>query len=160
MTRPTMPRAGTGDVPPKHATLDALAKLGVRPVVSAESRPFWDAAAQGRLIVEQCKNCNLHIFPPRGVCRRCYGREMIWVDVRPPGVLHAHTENHQPWLPDLGIYTIGLVELPDHDRIRLVGFLHGFTRGPRIGDRVDFKFARFNGGLSRLYFTPWSGNDE
>jgi uncharacterized protein len=160
VTGPTVPSARAGDVLPNGATLDALAKLGVRPAVSAESRPFWDAAAEGRLIVEQCKNCNLYIFPPRGVCRRCYGREMTWVDVRPPGVLHAHTENHQPWLPDLGPYTVGLVELPNHDRIRLVGFVQGFASGPRIGDLVDFKFARFRAGLSRLYFAPWSDDGD
>jgi uncharacterized protein len=158
MTRPTMPSAHTGDVLPREATLDALAGLGVRPAISAESRPFWDAAAQGRLIVEQCKICALHIFPPRGVCRRCFGREMTWVDVHPPGVLHAYTENHQPWLPDLGPYTVGLVELPDHDRIRLVGFVHGFAGEPHIGELVDFKFARFGGDLSRLYFGPWRGD--
>ena len=160
MTGPVTPNDRTGEVLAKEGTLDALAGLGVRPAISAESRPFWDAAAQGRLIVEQCKNCDLHIFPPRGVCRRCYGREMTWVDVRPPGVLHSHTENHQPWLPGLGPYTLGLVELPDHDRIRLVGFVQGFRARPRIGDLVDFKFARFDGGLSRLYFGPWPGDGD
>lgn len=158
MIRPAIPNSRLGDGLHEDATLDALSKLGVRPVVSAESQPFWDAAAQGRLVVEQCKNCNLHIFPPRGVCRRCYGREMIWVDVRPPGLLHAHTQNHQPWLPNLGPYTVGLVELPKYDGIRMVGMVMGFTGEPRIGDLVDFKFARFKGGLSRLYFAPWVGD--
>jgi uncharacterized protein len=158
VTRP--PSARNGDDLPRAATLDVLAELGVRPAIFAESRPFWDAAAQGRLIVEQCTNCALHIFPPRGVCRRCFGREMAWVDVRPPGVLHAFTENHQPWLPDLGPYTVGLVELPGYDRIRLVGFLQGFAGKPRIDDPVDFKFARFGRDLARLYFGPWHGDVE
>lgn len=153
-----MPSARNGDILPRRATLDELAALGVRPAIFPESRPFWDAAAQGRLVVEKCKHCALHIFPPRGVCRRCLGREMIWVDVSPPGVLYAFTENHQPWLPDLGPYTVGLVELPNHDRIRLVGILHGFAGEPRIEDLVDFKFAPFGEGLSRLYFGPWRGD--
>jgi uncharacterized OB-fold protein len=160
VTGPATPSTRTGDVLPKEATPDALARLGARPAISAESRPVWDAAAQGRLIVEQCKNCGLHIFPPRGVCRRCYRREMSWVDVRPPGVLHAFTENHHPWVPGVGIYKVGLVELPDHDRIRLVGFLQGFTTEPHIADRVDFKFAHFDADLTRLYFGPWCSDGD
>lgn len=146
-------RAGT----PSRPSLEDLAVLGVRPAVTPETRPFWEAATQGRLVVERCDQCGLHIFPPRGICRRCLGRSLSWVEVSPPAVLHAFTHNHHPWAPGLGVYTLGLVELPEHDRIRLVGVLDQLEREPQIGDLVDFAFTPFDEGLTRIGFVPWRG---
>ncbi|GAA0628882.1 hypothetical protein GCM10009547_35690 [Sporichthya brevicatena] len=138
-------------------SLEDLAVLGVRPAITPESKPFWDAAAQSRLVVERCDDCGLHVFPPRGICRRCLGRSLSWVDVAPPAVLHAFTHNHHPWAPGLGVYTVGLVELPEHDRIRMVGVLDQLEREPRIGDLLDFTFTPFSEGLTRIGFVPWLG---
>lgn len=136
-------------------TAESLAVLGVKPAVTPENKPLWDAAAEGRLIVERCEDCGLHLFPPHGICRRCLGCNLAWVDVNPPGVVKAYTINHHPWAPGLGPYAVALVEMPEYDDIRMVGVLHGLHREPDIGDRVDFDFTPFRDGICRLGFTPW-----
>ncbi|HVE25994.1 MAG TPA: zinc ribbon domain-containing protein [Sporichthya sp.] len=157
MSSPTVPasRPGVLDQP----SLEDLAVLGVRPAITPEARPFWDAAGQGRLVVERCSDCGLHLFPPRGICRRCRSRSLAWVEVAPPAVLYAFTHNHHAWAPGLGVYTVVLVELPDHDGIRLVGVYDGDGREPRIGDRLDFVFTPFAEGLTRIGFQPWRGDE-
>lgn len=139
------------------ATIDDLSSQGVRPAISAETQPFWDALANGEIIVEQCPNCALHNFPPRGLCRRCLHRGMDRLVVEPPGVIYSYTVNHHPWSPGNGIYAIAIVELPRYSGIRFVGFIDGLDREPRIGESVGFGISESLDGLPRIYFTPWSG---
>ncbi|MFF3467921.1 Zn-ribbon domain-containing OB-fold protein [Streptomyces sp. NPDC001984] len=135
--------------------MDDVAELGVRPAITPECKPYWDAAEKGTLLVERCQDCGLHLFPPRGICRRCLSRSTTWVEVEPPAVLHAYTVNHQAWVPGIKPYLIGLAELPEHDGVRLVGLMHGFEDEPKIGDPLTFGFARSKAGIHRLYFSRW-----
>jgi len=137
------------------ASLEEVAELGARPAITPENRPYWEAAEQGVLLLERCERCGLHLFPPRGICRRCLARQTTWVIVEPPALLHAYTVNHQPWAPGIGPYLVGLAELPDHDGVRLVGLMDGFIDEPRIGDALRFGFVRSKVGVHRLYFRPW-----
>jgi uncharacterized OB-fold protein len=145
--------------------LDAAAKssitnfgvLGVRPAIEPEMQPFWDAAARGELVVERCNACGLHVFPLRGICRRCLSRSLSVVVVAPPGVLHSYTVNHHPWAPEISQYALGIVDLPGLDGIRFVGLLAGFAEEPEIDQLVGFQFCPSDAlaGLVRLHFTPW-----
>lgn len=132
-----------------------LAVLGVRPAVSPESAPFWEATERHELAVEQCTACLRHQFPGRGICRSCLSRQTRWVTVDSPAVVYSYTENHQPWLPGLSRYTLVIVELPEHDGLRFVGLLVGQDSPPEIGQLVGFGFTTALEGLSRLHFTPW-----
>jgi uncharacterized OB-fold protein len=143
------------DEEPPWASLDDVADLGARPAITAENQPFWDAAEAGTLLLERCTVCNLHLFPPRGICRRCLSRETAWLTVDPPAVLHAYTVNYQPWIPGLTPYLIGLAELPEYDGVRLVGLMQGFVEEPEMGQQLGFGFHRSNAGIYRLYFSPW-----
>lgn len=130
--------------------------LGVRPAITPESSEFWNATATGELIVEYCRQCELHIFPPRSVCRRCQTRSLEWKTIEPPGIIYSYTVNHHPWIPDLNdSYAIALVEFPKYSNVRFLGRLVGFDGEPSIGDLVDFSCESAFGDLHRPYFTPW-----
>ena len=133
-----------------------LDTLGVRPAIGPETAPFWKAAARGQLVVEMCMRCGLHLFPPRGVCRRCHSREVDWVALEPPGVIYSSTVNYNAWAPGVeAIYAIGLVEFPRFSGVRFVGYVDGFDGEPPIGALVDFGFHLTSAGLHRLHFTRW-----
>lgn len=138
--------------------LDGFEALGVRPVIEPEMAAFWQAAARDELMVEQCDACGLHVFPLRGICRRCLGRELSLVVVEPPGLLYSFTVNYHPWAPGMRPYPLGIVEAPGLDSIRFVGLLAGFEDEPEIGQPVGFAFhdSTAIGGLYRLHFTPWA----
>jgi uncharacterized protein len=109
------------------------ATTGIPPAVTAETAPFWDAAKEGRLLVERCSACGAESFPPRGICRACRSRATSPVEVTGPGVVYSFTVNHQRWLPDLQVpYAVVLVEFPAHPGVRVVGRLRGAhpTRSP------------------------------
>ena len=101
---------------------ESLGGLGIAPRVTAETERFWAEAAEGHFVAERCSGCGLHVFPPRGVCRRCGGRQLGWVRVEGAGTLYSFTINHHPWLPGLAVpYGLALVEFPDYSGIRLLG---------------------------------------
>ena len=97
----------------------------VAPRVSAFTRPFWDALAQGRLQTTGCNQCAALNFPPRNLCRACWSREVRWVDLTPTGTLYSFTRVHV--VPGAfsadAPYTIGIIDLERGPRLmcRLVG---------------------------------------
>jgi uncharacterized OB-fold protein len=137
---------------------------GVPAEVTPESEPFWAAGRRGELVVEQCDGCGLHIFPPRGVCRGCYGRDLHLRRVDRPGVVYSMTVNHNAW--SLGapeVYPLVLVEFPEYSGVRFVGsFTDGRgggadeTEPPAIGDLVGFTLVPAHGGQFQIAFAPWS----
>jgi hypothetical protein len=127
----------------------------VPPAITAETEAFWLAGAQGELVVEQCDCCGLHVFPPRGVCRGCRGRELTLVAVRPPGLVSSHTVNHNAWSPDGPAHYIAvLVEFPEFSHVRFVGMYDG-PETPSIGDRVGFTLVPTSGQRFQLAFSRW-----
>ena len=130
--------------------------LGIPLISTAETEAFWAAGAAGQLVVEQCVDCGLHIFPPRGICRRCHGRTLVDCVVTPPGEIYSYTVNQNAWAPDAeAVYTVGLVEFPDFSSIRFVGRVEGFDGEPTIGDRVNFQLRPAFGDRFQITFTPW-----
>lgn len=126
------------------------ATVGIPPAVTEETAPFWAAAAEGRLVVERCGDCGADSFPPRGICRRCRGRAMGWVEVTGPGSVHSFTVNHQRWLPDLEVpYAVVLVEFADHPGVRVVGRIRGCEpEAVAIGMAVEVGFEPGPGGFA------------
>ena len=61
------------------------------PPVNAETAPFWDACAEGRLVIQRCRDCGAYQFYPRGVCTACGSAELDWVDAAGGGSLKSWT---------------------------------------------------------------------
>ncbi|GAB3200736.1 OB-fold domain-containing protein [Nocardioides hungaricus] len=128
----------------------------VRPRINAEEQRFWDGTAAGKLLTQRCTQCGLHVSPPRGVCRRCGGRELPWVDVVAPGRVYTFTVNHNAWAPDAPAdYVLVVVEFPEQDGIRFVGPGDLAPDEVAIGVPVGVRFELAPNGLHRPVFTPW-----
>jgi uncharacterized OB-fold protein len=125
-------------------------EIGIPPAVTEETAPFWEAASEGRLLVEHCDACGADSFPPRGLCRACRNRDVGWTEVTGRGTVYSFTVNHQRWLPDLPVpYAVVLVEFPDHPGVRVVGRLRGCTpEEATIGMEVAVGFEPGPGGCA------------
>jgi uncharacterized protein len=135
------------------------ATTGLPPAVTPETAPFWDAAKEGRLLVERCSTCGAESFPPRGICRACRSRATSPVEVTGPGVVYSFTVNHQRWLPDLEVpYAVVLVEFPAHAGVRVVGRIRGCPPGDvAIGAGVEVGFEPGPGGFAIPSFVATGG---
>lgn len=127
-----------------------MALAGIPPAVTEESAPFWEAAREGRLVVERCPACGTHSHPPHGTCRRCHHRQVDHVELTGPGVVYSSTVNHQRWLPDLEVpFVLVWVDFPDHDGVRVVGRLRGGDPDDvHVGMVVDVGFEPGPGGFA------------
>ena len=91
-----------------------------------DTKGFWDAAREKRLVVQRCKACGHCQFPPHPFCARCARDETEWVNASGRGQVWSFGIAHGPTLPgfqDLVPYPMIVVELDDHPYIRMVGSL-------------------------------------
>jgi uncharacterized protein len=59
------------------------------PAVTEESRPFWEAAAEGRLVLPRCDACGHHVWYPRSHCPACHGTGLRWVELSGRGRIYS-----------------------------------------------------------------------
>ena len=69
------------------------------PVPDADSLPFWDGCAAGRLSAQRCATCGRWRWPPRGVCPACGGWTHEWCALPGTGVVQAFVVPHRPFSP-------------------------------------------------------------
>ncbi len=89
------------------------------PVVTPETKPYWDAAAREELHLQRCNACGMHYFYPRPFCPHCSSDDVAWTRVSGRGTLHSYVINHRPvpgWEQDVP-YAIAVVELEEGPRL-------------------------------------------
>jgi uncharacterized OB-fold protein len=130
----------------------------VMPTPTPDSRAFWDACDEGRLLLLRCTNCQHPSYYPRLACPRCSGRELQWLEASGRGVVYSHTTVFTSfygadWEPDIP-YAVLLVDLEEGPRMltRLVGDDEGLA----TGSRVQVEFRAIN-GRSYPFFALESG---
>ena len=86
------------------------------PIVNDWARPFWEATRENRLIIQQCKDCEKHIFYPRISCPHCFSDNVEWVEPSGKGTVYSFTvvENNPPsaFMNDLP-YVVAVVKLEE-----------------------------------------------
>jgi uncharacterized OB-fold protein len=84
------------------------------PAPSPISTAFWEAAAEGRLLVPECLRCGLRFFVPEPVCPNCWSDRWSWSESPGYGTLYSATTVHRA--PTEGVvvpYIIAVVDLDD-----------------------------------------------
>jgi len=61
------------------------------PFVNPENKPFWDAAAEGRLLLKHCKDCGQSHYYPRALCPFCFSDNTEWVDAKGTGEIYSYS---------------------------------------------------------------------
>lgn len=124
--------------------------IGIPPAVTDETRAYWDAAQEGRLLAERCESCGAQWFPPRSICRMCRARHTSLFEIRATGYIYSYTINYQRWLPRLEVpFAIVLVQFVDHPGVRVPGRLRGCAMDAiAIGMQVEVGFEPGPGGFA------------
>src|SRR5689334_24631123 len=65
------------------------------PTLNDGNRPFWDAAREGKLIMQECKACAHVRFPISHVCPRCLSYDFEWRTLSGKGQIYAYVIYHQ-----------------------------------------------------------------
>ncbi len=121
------------------------------PVPDEASRPFFDAAAQGVLLLRRCRACETFMSPTGGLgtplrprCVHCFSAELEWAPADGRGTLYSFALMHQVYDPafaDDVPYNIAVVEL--EEGVRLTTNVVGCANDQlRIGMALEVTFER------------------
>ena len=111
------------------------------PEPDADSAPFWAALRERRIVLQCCRECGRHRFPPVPACPYCGARPCTEVDVAGGGRVYSWIRVHRaltPAMADEVPYTVAVIELVAGPR--LLARLDG-RPAVRIGDRVEPRFV-------------------
>jgi len=116
------------------------------------SKPYWDAAAEGRLVLQRCASCGRIRHYPRLLCDHCYSDAVEWYTATGRGRIHswtvAHHAFHKAFAKELP-YTLVTVDL--EEGVRALG---RWTGGELvIGLPVQGRFETAD-GRADLFFSP------
>lgn len=115
------------------------------PTPTPDSQPFYDAAKQGRLVIQRCAKCGVSRFVARTYCAECGSGDSDWVPASGRATLiswaHVHQKYHPAFLAETP-YPIATVELEEGPRLvtDLVG-VSGVTLRAGLPLRVEFADA-------------------
>jgi uncharacterized OB-fold protein len=124
------------------------------PILTEDNQFFWDAAAQGRLVAQRCRECGRFHHPPRPMCPACHSLEHDVVELSGSGRVYSYAILHHPQNPK---FTYPLVAaLVDLDEgIRMVSNLVGVEPADvRIGMPVRVTFEPTADAMSVPVFAP------
>ena len=90
------------------------------PTPSEDSRPYWEAARNHELKLQQCGACSAFRFPPAEVCSECTSDAYDWNPVSGKGRVFSFVIYHRAYHPGFQgeiPYVVGVIELDEGPRM-------------------------------------------
>lgn len=94
------------------------------PEADAFTRTYWDAAAEGRLLIRRCGDCGRAHHYPREFCPYCWSEAVTWEDASGRATLYTWSVVHRNDLPPFG------------ERVPYVAAVVDLAEGPRMMTQV------------------------
>jgi uncharacterized protein len=138
----------------------ATVKRGVVPSVISEphadpyTQPFWTAALEGRVTVQECTRCGLRLLPGGPRCFRCQNDEFRTVDLPGTGTIYSFiVVRHalRPSLKDVVPYVSAVIELDETQGAgarMVVNIIDCDPETIAIGDKVRIVFEKVSDTLA------------
>lgn len=131
------------------------------PVIYPEEVPYWDAAREHKLVLQQCDSCDKVRFPIGGICPSCLSDAFTWKTMSGRGVVHNYVVYHKPWSDYLKTkvpYAVVQVEIEEGPRLttNLLGIPADQVR---IGLEVEAAFEKVNDTITLVQFAPRTDGD-
>ncbi len=118
------------------------------------TQPFFDAAREGRLVLQRCPRDGFFYYP-RSHCPRCLGRDWEWRAVSGRGSVHAFTLDrvgHDPAQRSRTPLAIAVVELDEGPRMT-ANVVDCEAEALRVGLPVEACFERVE-DVALVQFRP------
>jgi uncharacterized OB-fold protein len=119
------------------------------PPVSPETKPFWDAAAAGKLLLKRCETCGEPHYYPRALCPFCGSDRTSWFEASGRGSIYSYSVFRRAPVP----YAIAYVTLEEGPTMK-TNIVGAELDTIRIGQRVRVRFSPTDGGPPVPTFAP------
>lgn len=130
--------------------------MHIVPELTELTRPYWQAAREGRLVVQRCGNCGSLRHPPLHRCPNCHATEVEWTPVQGRGTVYTFTVVEHPThaaLEEAVPYVVALVELAEGPRI-LTNIRGCPPESVRVGMPVRVTFEKVDEVTTLPQFIP------
>jgi uncharacterized OB-fold protein len=124
------------------------------PIVNVETKPFWDATAEGKFLLPRCADCSTVIWYPRAFCPACNSFNITWFEASGKGTIYSFTVNRrgQGDYRDLP-YVVAYVELEEGPRV-LTNIVDVEFDALKVGMPVQVVFHKTEAGPALTRFRP------
>jgi uncharacterized OB-fold protein len=125
------------------------------PAVNPETREFWAATAQGRLLLKRCLDCGSVIWYPRVICPECASLRTEWFEASGRGHVYSYTVNHrgQGEYAEAVPYVLAYVELDEGPRV-MTNLVEADEPDLAVGLPVEVVFHGTGDGTALPRFRP------
>ncbi len=90
------------------------------PTIEDDTRPFWDAATDGRFLLRRCNSCDAVHHYPRPFCPSCWSDDVEWIEASGQATLYTWSTVHMNDLP------------PFAERLPYIAAVVDLAEGPRV----------------------------
>ena len=118
------------------------------PAITTEAKPFWDAAAQQKLMIQRCQDCHAWVWTPRPSCNECGSEKIEWTQMSGKGEVYSFTVIRQvvgraaskSFEPDIP-YVIAWVDLDEGPRL-ITNVIGCPVEAVKLGMKVPVQFEK------------------
>ncbi len=133
---------------------------GPVPVADLDSRPFWDALRQHRLMILRCQECAFWVHPPLAGCPRCLSPRVISTEVSGHGTLYSFTVVNREFVPGIAPpYVAAYVDLVEQDALRMLTNLVNVQVSDIVMDMPVRAYFHDIGDMTLALFEPRPEDD-
>jgi uncharacterized OB-fold protein len=94
------------------------------PLADAITLPFWQAAAEHRLVVQRCTTCEHTRLPPSPLCPECRSAGSDWKQVSGRGEVYTYTLVHRAIAAGQELpFVVAVIALADAGGVRMISNL-------------------------------------
>ena len=119
------------------------------PPTNPETKAFWEAAGQGKLLIKKCRACGEVHYYPRAMCPFCFSADTDWLTTSGTGTIYSYSVMRRVDVP----YAIAYVTLEEGVSM-MTNIVDCDLDKIRIGQRVKVVFKPTDGGPPVPMFTP------
>jgi uncharacterized OB-fold protein len=130
--------------------------MAVVPGMTELTAPYWAAAREGRLVVQECRPCRQCWHPPLPRCPHCHSGDLGWRPVSGDGTVYTYTVVRHPThyaFADSIPYVLAIVALAEGPRL-VTALLGAAPDEVRVGQPVRAVFREVADGIALPYFAP------
>jgi uncharacterized OB-fold protein len=147
------PATTSPDVTPEKKPVIGPRQAGgrPRPSLNQDVAFFWEGAAEGKLLIQRCLDCEGLRHPPGPGCPRC--RSLRWeaAPMSGRGEIYSFVRHHHPSIPPFEAgHPVVLVQLDEGPR--LISELTDHDASIEIGQRVEVQFDEVEEGFTMPRF--------
>ena len=120
------------------------------PQMNPGDEPYFQAAAEGKLLLKKCNQCGQHHHYPRAMCPFCWSDKVEWVQSKGTGEIYTYSVTRRGGPTP---YCIAYVTLDEGPKM-MTNIVDCDLDAIKVGQKVKVAFKKTEGDFAMPVFVP------